>query len=274
MRFTRTVCAALVAAGIVSLSLATSAMAAAPTNDMIGGATAAALGFSQSLDTTEATTDAVDAEANMNCGAPATDASVWYSYTADADGGVIVDVSASNYTAGVIVVSGSPGAFNIETCGPGTVAFNATAGTTYYVLAFDDQYDGGGNGGNLAISFSETPPPPTIDVKVDKAGYVNKDGSATVTGKITCTDASFADVFTTMQQTIGTSTVTGFGDFFSDGTVCTGDPQPWSSQIIPRSGVFVKGKAASFTQAFACGLFTCADGYTFQTVKLQAAPKK
>ena len=274
MRFTRTVCAALVTAGVVSLSAATSAMAAAPGNDTIAGATAAGLGFSQSLDTTQATTDAIDAEANTNCGAPATDASVWYSYTAATDGGVIVDVSPSSYSAGVIVVSGSPGALNLEACGPGTVAFSATAGTTYYVLAFDDQLDGAGNGGTLQISLTAAPPPPTIDVKVDKTGYVNTDGSATVSGTIKCTDATFADVFTTMQQEIGKSTVTGFGGFSNDGAICTGKRQVWTSQIVPRSGVFVKGKAASFTQSFVCGAFECADGYTFQTVKLQAARKQ
>lgn len=56
------------------------------------------------LDTTAATTDAVDEEANQSCGAPYTSASVWYTFT------------------------------------PAT------------------------NGGNLVLSLSEAPPPPTVDV--------------------------------------------------------------------------------------------------------------
>jgi Family of unknown function (DUF6299) len=180
-------------------------------------------------------------------------------------------VSTSSYSAGVIVVSGSPGALNVETCGPGTVGFTATAGTTYYVLAFDDQFDGAGNGGTLQISLNAAPPAPTLDVKVDKTGYVNTaTGAATISGTITCTDAIFADVFTTLQQQSKTAAVNGFGGFFADGSACDGTAQPWTSEILPTSGVFAAGKAASFTSSFACGTFECRDGYTFQTIKLKA----
>src|SRR2546422_10701865 len=116
------------------------ALAAAPSNDTFGGATAATLGFSQQLDTTEATTDADDAQLNASCGAPATDASVWYAFTGS-DAGVIVDVSSSDYSAGVLVGTGTEGNLQTITCGPGTVSFFAASGTTYYVLAIDDQGD-------------------------------------------------------------------------------------------------------------------------------------
>jgi hypothetical protein len=274
MRFTRNLVIAVMSAAAVSLSVGLpTALAAAPGNDAIGGATTAGLGFSQDLDTSEATTDAVDADANTFCGAPATDASVWYAYTAAADGGAIVDVSSSDYSAGVIVVSGSPGAFRLETCGPGTVGFSATAGTTYYVLAFDDQVDGAGNGGMLRISLNAAPPPPTIDVKVDKTGYVSKTGTATISGTISCTDATFAGLSTLLQQQQQKATVNGFGGFFADGSICTGTPQPWTSEVLPESGAFQSGKSASFTSSFACGVFACATGYTFQDIKLKAAKK-
>ena len=276
MRLTRTVLCALVTAGVVSLSAgAASAVAAAPANDTIGGATSAGLGFSEVLDTSEATTDAVDAEANVNCGAPATDASVWYAYTAVADGGVAVDVSQSDYSAGAIVVSGSPGAFTLEACGPGTTAFGATAGTTYYVAAFDDQSDGAGNGGTLRISFNDVPPPPTVDVAVNPTGYVNgKTGVATISGTVTCTDAMFVDMLTVLEQRIGVrATVTGAGFFFADGSICNGTPQPWTAEVVPQGGKFAGGKSASFTYSFACGAFQCADGYTEQTVKLHGGKK-
>ena len=60
------------------------------------------IGFSEVLDTTEATTDADDAQFNASCGAPATDASVWYTLVGT-DEVVIVDVSGSDYSAGVLV---------------------------------------------------------------------------------------------------------------------------------------------------------------------------
>lgn len=134
------------------------AAAAPPSNDSFGGATVASLGFSEQLDTTEATTDADDAQLNAFCGAPATDASVWYAFTAAADGGVVIDVSQSDYAAGVLVGVGTQGNLDLLTCGPGTVGLATTAGTTYYVLAIDDQSDGAGNGGTLNISFNATPP--------------------------------------------------------------------------------------------------------------------
>jgi hypothetical protein len=246
-------------------------MAAGPGNDTLGGATVAAPGFSQALDTTQATTDLDDHAANANCGAPATDASVWYSYTAPGDGGVVVDVSGSSYSAGVIVVSGAPGAFVLENCGPGATVFTATAGTTYHVLAFDDQGDGGGNGGTLQVSFSDAPPPPKVDVSVDPTGYVNaKTGIATISGTVTCTDADFVATFTQLSQRIGVrATVFGSGGLFLDGSACTGSAQKWTSEVIPQGGKFAGGKSASFTLSFACGRVQCTDGYSEQTVKLR-----
>ncbi|MDQ1745249.1 MAG: hypothetical protein QOE23_3588, partial [Pseudonocardiales bacterium] len=103
------------------------AWAAVPTNDTIAGATPiSALPFTATLDTTQATTDADDASLNANCGAPATEASVWYTYTAPADGAVVIDVSQSSYSAGVIVATGTPGNLSLDNCGPGAVAETVT----------------------------------------------------------------------------------------------------------------------------------------------------
>jgi hypothetical protein len=57
-------------------------------NEVYGGRTVVgAIPFTDSLDTTEATTDSNDSnDSNVACGAPATDASVWYEVTADRDG--------------------------------------------------------------------------------------------------------------------------------------------------------------------------------------------
>src|SRR5215471_13636780 len=57
------------------------ALAAAPSNDTFAGAQViGSLPFSTTEDTTQATTDADDTAANQFCGAPATDASVWYAF--------------------------------------------------------------------------------------------------------------------------------------------------------------------------------------------------
>lgn len=269
MRTVRALLTAVVATAVVPLS-AGQAVAAPPGNDTFGGATAVSLGFSEELNTTEATTDADDVEANADCGAPATDASVWYAFTASVDSGVVVDVSQSDYSAGVIVVTGAPGSFVLETCGPGTVGFFATAGTTYHVLAFDDQLDGVGTGGLLRISFNAAPPPPTVDFTVDPIGRVDqRSGVATLTGTFTCANADFLDVFGELRQPVGRFTIIGEFAFFVDGSSCDGTSQPWTAEVIPFNGKFKGGTSATMTFTFACGPFECSEGFFEHTVHLR-----
>src|SRR6266542_2535438 len=101
MRLARLRCAAVAALVIATVvNAGGSAYAAAPSNDTYPGrVVVGALPFSATLDTTEATTDADDAELNANCGAPATDASVWYQHTAATDSGLVADMSTSSYPA-------------------------------------------------------------------------------------------------------------------------------------------------------------------------------
>ena len=249
-----------------SLVLAAPVFAAAPSNDLFGGATAASIGFSESLDTTEATTDADDAEANAECGAPATDASVWYTL-AGSDTGIVVDVSSSDYPAGVIVVSGDPGSFVFEACGPDATAFFASSGTTYSILAFDDQEDGSGNGGNLEITVAEIPPPPTVDVTVDPVGQFHKDGTATISGTVTCSgSADFSFIEVSVRQTVGRIFINGFGgtDF-----ECDGETHAWSAEVFPDNGTFKGGRTASVTIATSCGVFDCGEDFEETIVRLR-----
>ena len=261
--------AVLVTAAILTPSPAS---AAPPSNDTSSGATPAAVGFNQVLDTTEATTDAQDAQFNETCGAPATDASVWY-VIQGTGGGVLVDVSESNFTAGVMVGVGTPGSLDTVTCGPGAVGFTAEAGTTYYVLAFDDQADGTGNGGSLHISFVEAPPPPTVSITVDPRGtFSAKTGAAHLTGTYTCTDADFIEIFGDVRQPVGRGSVTGFFDIFDEGT-CDGTPRTWGADVFPDSGKFAGGKALTVSFSFACGAFECTEGFNEQTVQLSGGKK-
>ena len=159
------------AVAALSLSLASMgltavpAAAAPPANDTWSGREVLfePLPILVEADTSEATTDADDAELNMACGALATDASVWFEYTPLVEGEVVVDTLASDYSVGVIVATGSPGKWSVETCGPEVVAFFATSGVTYTLLVFDDQTDGGGNGGQLTFTIDRANEPPVAD---------------------------------------------------------------------------------------------------------------
>jgi hypothetical protein len=245
------------------------AYAAPPGNDTYAGRTVVpSVPFTETLDTTEATTDADDAEINVGCGAPATDASVWYELTATSDGSLAVDVSESTYSAGVIVATGSPGNWTLEACGPGAVAFNTVAGQTYTILAFDDQLDGGGNGGTLRIAIDVAPAVPEIDITVDRVGSFDaRTGSATISGTVMCSsDVLFAFLDTELRQTVGRFTVTGSA---VSGLTCDGTTRPWSVEVVPDNGSFAGGKAASVTFATACGAFQCGIDFEERIVQLR-----
>jgi hypothetical protein len=47
---------------------------------------------------------------NANCEAPATEASVWYALTPASSQPILIDVSRSDYSAGIAMVTGAPGA--------------------------------------------------------------------------------------------------------------------------------------------------------------------
>jgi hypothetical protein len=255
---------------IVSLGLAAPVLAAAPANDLYSGREAISVGFSATVDTSEATTDADDVEINAECGAPSTDASVWYELTATADAFIGVDVSASNYPAGVLVATGGPGSFQIQACGPGATAFAAVAGETYAILAIDDQSDGGGNGGSLQIQVAELPPPPDVHVTLNKTGRFNsKTGSATISGTVTCTggpvDFSFIDI--SVRQVVGRVFIDGFGSI--EGFTCDGTTQTWSAEVFGSNGTFRGGKALTVTFAVACGTFLCGLDFQERVVQLK-----
>jgi hypothetical protein len=267
-RLTRAI-AVLIAALLLLALQALPALAAPPSNDTIGGATVVSLGFSQELDTTEATTDVNDAGLS-SCGG-ATDASVWYSFTAAADGWVVVDVSQSTYSAAVLVGYGTPGSLSPVACGLGTAGFTAVAGVTYYILAVDDQLDGNfGNGGTLRISIT-APPPPTVDVTLDPMGRVDlQTGVASLTGTYTCSNADVIHLFGEARQEVARFVVVGGFSFDADGT-CDDSVHPWSVTVVPQSGKFAGGKAMTVTFAFSCSssTLTCAEGHVERTVILR-----
>jgi hypothetical protein len=243
------------------------AAAAPPSNDTFAGATPAVLGFTEQLDTSEATTDVDDAQLNATCAIPATDASVWYAFTIPADTDVVVDASQSSYSVGLLVATGTQGNLVTFSCGSGTVPFSATAGTTYYVLAVDEQLDGV-NGGTLRISFNEPPPPTTVDIAVDPVATFNgRTGVATVTGTYSCSNGSFINVLGEAQQNVASSTVVATFRFFEAGT-CDGTTRSWAALADPESGSFVGGEARTLTNAQSCG-GGCEIAFEARTVRLR-----
>jgi hypothetical protein len=250
-----TIIGTLVAVIVVSFGTAS---AAPPANDTIGGAiVVSTFPYSNTQDTTQATTDAQDSALNEFCGAPATDASVWYKFTPSTDTDVFVDVSASDYSSGVLVGSGSPGSLELVACGPHSVFFSATGGTTYYMLVIDDQlFDGGDtNGGLLSLSIGPPPPPPTLSGSANPTGTLTN-GKANIRGTATCSGegVEFAQVDGTLQETVNGVKVKG--TFFAPLT-CDGKPHGWSATVKANKGSFVPGQSRLQAEVFACNVATC-----------------
>jgi hypothetical protein len=262
-------CFALVTALGMALALfgATPASAAPPTNDTFAGATPATLGFSETADTSEATTDSDDAQLNDTCGAPATDASVWYAFTTAVGTSVVVDVSQSDYPAGVLVGTGTQGNLDTVTCGPGSAGFFADTGTTYYVLAIDDQSDAGGNGGTLRISFTEVTPI-EMTVTIDGTGRLNRQtNEVTVSGTLTCNQPLGVDLSVQVSQRAGRITING--DSFSFVECDDSGLFSWEAVTEDADGIFVGGRATVQVSAFACNSADCVDTEASRTIRLR-----
>jgi hypothetical protein len=254
-----------VTAGLVVFG-ASPASAAPPLNDTSDTATAiTTVPFTDTIDTSEATTDAEDAALNTACGAPATNGSVWYSLQASLPT-YAVDVSKSDFTAGVLVATGTPGNLSIVTCGPQTVAFDAEAGQTYYIMAFSDNPDV--VGGQLTLEVTEAPPAPKIAMTVDDVGRVDKTtGYATISGTYTCVGpADLVIVQGRLQQQQGDVQV---GGFFEEGNLPCDGTFPWSSEIAPESGKFKRGLAATAATSIACNFIGCNVYDTAEVVQLR-----
>src|SRR4029077_11902238 len=162
MRTLRLLVPPMLTAGLLTLAAAP-ASAAPPGNDEPQGAVVLHLGDRVVQNTSEATTNAQDEALNANCGAPATNASVWYKYSPHVDRNVVLDATASSYSSGMLVFKGTPTARSLVTCGPGSVVLRARAGKTYNIMVISDTNV---NGGKLVLMLKKAPPPPRVHVSV------------------------------------------------------------------------------------------------------------
>jgi hypothetical protein len=244
-------CLVLVLAAITLALLQTStAVAAPPGNDDFDSAVViSALPFTDSVDTTEATTAADDPECAGN------GHTVWYSFTAPTEMGIEANTFGSDYDTTLSVYTGSRGALAQIRCNDDAadslqsrVRFNASAGVTYFFMVgsfFDSP------GGNLVFSVEQIPllpPPLELGVSIDPVGaVVPKTGIATIHGTVTCSRPAFVDLFGELRQRIGRFLIRGF---FEDFFECSGETT-WSATVTGENGLFIPGRAQASAFAFA-----------------------
>jgi hypothetical protein len=250
MRALRLLLTAMLAVVLLPLA-ATSASAAPPGNDEVAGAVALNLGDRVVQNTTQATTTAEDAALNANCGAPATNASVWYKYTPGVDRRVVLDVTASDYSSGMLIFAGTPTADSLVACGPGVVALRARAGRTYNIMVISDSDV---IGGRLVLALKTAPPPPRVHVRVARRGLAYRGGAARIHGRYFCNRGEFAGLFGTLVQRAGRLKIPAK---FGKEIQCDGKRHHWSARLVSATGIYARGRARAKVTILACGVFQC-----------------
>jgi hypothetical protein len=242
---------AMLGVGLLPLA-ATPASAAVPGNDDPPGAVVLHLGDRVVQDTSEATTDAQDQALNANCGAPATNASVWYQYSPGEDRKVALDARASDYSTGLMVFRGTPSADSLVTCGPGVVGLRARAGKTYYIMVFSDTNV---NGGRLVLSLT-APRPPRVHVSLAKRGVAFRGGAgaARLRGTYSCTHGEFAFLSGILVQRAGRLKIRAQ---LNKGLQCNGRHHHWSALLVSPVGTYVRGHAHVKVRIIGCGVLEC-----------------
>jgi hypothetical protein len=253
--------------------------AAPPSNDDVSGATVVTtpLPFIDVVDTSEATTTPEEAAFNDFCGAPAIERAVWYTSTATGTGFAVFDVRASDYSAGILVLSGSPGAFVPVRCVQGFVSGTVTSGQQLWFMVFDDGTSSGG-GDILRVEVRLGIAAPEIELAVDPVASVDRDGVATLTGTVTCTapggQGTLFGIDGSVSQRVGRGSVDGY--FFTQlGLPCDGMTVEWAATVFPGPGQrFAGGKAATVAFSFACGPDQCGDAFVETTVQMRRSPSR
>lgn len=256
--------AAIFAVALVPLG-AGAASAAVPDNDEATGARVLLVGEHVTQDTSEATTNPGDDALNANCGAPATANSVWYQFTPGLDRNVAIDVSPSDYSAGLLVFQGTPTADSLVACGPEVVGLPVQAGTTYFVMAFEDTGVDPDGPRNLDLTV-RTAPTPVVHVAVAKGGVAYHRGAAKIHGTYSCRHADFAGIDVHLLQVAGRLKIQGGGG--TGGATCDGTRHRWSARVVSSWGTYARGYAVARASIFACGFVECSTATVKRRVHL------
>ncbi len=260
--------------GFVALTLltlavfASAAQAVAPANDEIAAATEVrSLPFTDTLSTTEATT-ATDDPFCSGSGQ-----TVWYTWTPSADVRLDANTFGSSYDTTISVYTGSPGALTQIACNDDTqglqsqVVIDATGGQTYYIMAGSFF---SASGGDLTLTLREAPPrppDPEVSLTIDRAGTVDANGLATVSGTVTCNQPLSVSLFGSLSQTFARRfTIQGFG---GSGVSCTPPSASWKLTVFAFNNRFGPGPAQANMSTFACNNTGCASDHKAADITLR-----
>lgn len=198
--------ALVVALLVLPLAGTSGALAAAPSNDTFGGATAiGSLPYSDSIDVADAELrDATDPL--NNCSGEDT-RSVWYSFTPANTMYVDANTFGNDTDTTLAVYTGTSGNLSELACNDDTnshqsqVRLLLTGGTTYYfMIAQYSEWDQTG----FTFNLSET-----VNVVPSTGGYFIRTGQAYLSVDVYCTSEGMVTLSGTLTQVQRRSTVTG-----------------------------------------------------------------
>lgn len=221
------------------------AQADAPGNDSIDSAVAFSIPFTDTVDTTEATSGPED----QGCGA----ATVWYRFTPEESGWVELNTVGSDFDTMLALYVPVEGGYELVACNDDTadglqsrIVWEVVAGSTYNVSVGTccGAEPGQQGPGGLAVFNAHEAPAPVADVDVDVLGRgtVDREGTVTLSGTISCDQPAEYFVDLLLLQRHGRLRATAFG--FASGT-CGPEPSRWTMQASTSGEVaFGPGPAA------------------------------
>jgi len=255
-------------------SMAT-ALAAAPSNDDIAGATVVgAVPFTDGpVDTRDATTSAADPGFCYDATEGADRHTVWYAFTPSAAGRYEADTFTSTYDTTVYVgTANGSGGIDVIGCNDDTnglqsaVGWQGAAGTTYLIMVGSCCGATFGDGGSLTLHVDVAPPAPQVSLSVSSRGSFSRYGVATISGTVACQNADIVDVDLSVAQAVGRKSI--FGGGFVE-VRCSSTATGWSIDVSSEDGKFLGGHVTVDAFADACGAIECATDSRTLTVNLR-----
>jgi len=112
------------------------------------------------------------------------------------------------------------------------------------------------SGGSLTLTLRQAPPPPEVGLSIDRSGFVDNNGVATIGGTLTCNQPMFVNLYGSLTQTFARRfTIQGSG---ANGVSCTPPSVPWKLTVSASSNRFSPGPAQANVNATGCTSVSCA----------------
>ena len=238
----------------------------APANDAIEDAIVIdTFPFTISLSTVGATSAATDPG---YCHAPEIgpdQATVWFSWTASADGPIGVTTFGSDYDTTLYVgTANGAGGIDVIGCSDDTrshesaVRFDAQAGQTYLIMAGGQTWAGLPAEGNLTLTLDVGPAAQDPGLVVDEITFER--GEVVVRGSVSCTaETDLGSLVIVEVQQIRGERETGYGVAFVDVPGCPDGAIPFEAVVPNDLGRLHPGPATVQAMYFACNTFECAN---------------